>query len=143
MASAGTTGRSFHHLEGDGITGRVVQSIYEDSHGHIWCGGQHTLGYYDGAIFHDVAPRIPRSGIPHCWGITQDLRGHLWIGAEFPIRFDGESFHRYTEDDGFSRAHRSYLVSTDHAVPSGLAARETENGSGVMPTAHSMPWLWT
>ena len=108
-------GARFHHLEGDGITGRVVQSLYEDSNGHIWCGGQHTLGYYDGARFHDVAPRIPGSGIPHCWGITQDLRGHLWIGAEFPIRFDGESFHRYTEDDGFSRAHRSYLVSTDHS----------------------------
>lgn len=108
-------GAKFHSLEGDGITGRIVQSIFEDSQGNIWCGGQHTLGYYDGAVFHDVTPHLQRSGVPHCWGITQDVKGHLWIGAEFPMRFDGVSFHTYTEDDGFSRAHRSYLVSKDHA----------------------------
>ena len=107
-------GAKFHRLEADGITGRIVQSIYEDNQGHIWFGGRDTLGYYDGAAFHDVTSHLQRSGVPHCWGITQDIQGHLWIGAEFPIRFDGTSFHTYTEDDGFSRAHRSYLVTNDH-----------------------------
>ena len=94
----------FHHLEDDSIAGRTVQSIYEDREGRIWCGGQHTLGYYDGTTFHDILPLIPDWNIPHCWGITQDPQGHLWIGAEYPIRFDGTSFQRYEEEEGFSQA---------------------------------------
>ena len=107
-------GVNFHHLEDDGIAGRTVQSIYEDREGRIWCGGQHTLGYYDGTTYHDIMPLIPDWNIPHCWGITQDPQGHLWIGAEYPIRFDGTSFHRYEEEEGFSQAYISYAVSQDH-----------------------------
>ncbi len=107
-------GSNFHHLKDDSIAGRTVQSIYEDSKGRIWCGGKHTLGYYDGTIFHDIIPLIPDWSIPHCWGIAQDPQGHLWFGTEYPIRFDGVSFHRYEEEDGFSQALISYAVSQDH-----------------------------
>ena len=107
-------GSNFHHLEDAGITGRTVQSIYEDSDGRIWCGGQRTLGYYDGTVFHNIIPLIPDWSIPNCWGITQDPRGHLWFGAEYPIRFDGTSFHSYEEEAGFSQAENSYVVSQDH-----------------------------
>ena len=107
-------GANFHHLEDNGITGRTVQSIYEDREGRIWCGGKHTLGYYNGTAFHDIIPLMPEWSIPHCWGITQDPQGHLWFGTEYPIRFDGASFHRYAEEVGFSQAHISYAVSQDH-----------------------------
>ncbi len=107
-------GANFHHLEDDGIAGRTVQFIYEDREGRIWCGGKHTLGYYNGTVFHDIMPLIPDWNIPDCWGITQDPQGHLWIGAEYPIRFDGTSFHRYGEEEGFSQAEISYAVSQDH-----------------------------
>ena len=107
-------GANFHHLEGDSIASRTVQSIYEDREGRIWCGGQHTLGYYDGTAFHDIIPLIPDWRIPHCWGIAQDPQGHLWFGSEYPIRFDGASFHRYEEKEGFVQAHISYAVSLDH-----------------------------
>ena len=106
-------GVNFHHLKDDGIAGRTVQSIYEDSEGRIWCGGKHTLGYYDGATFHDIIPLIPDWRTPNCWGITQDPQGHLWFGSEYPIRFDGTSFHRYEEEEGFSQAHVSYALSQD------------------------------
>ena len=107
-------GTDFHHLEYDGITGRTVQSIYEDREGRIWCGGQHTLGYYDGTTFHDIIPLIPHWNISHCWGIAQDPQDHLWFGTEYPIRFNGTSFHRYEEEEGFSQAETSYAVSQDH-----------------------------
>ena len=108
-------GANFHHLEDDGIAGRTVQFIYEDSEGRIWCGGQRTLGYYDGTAFHDIMPLIPDWNIPNCWGITEDPQGHLWFGSEYPIRFDGTSFHRYEEEEGFSQTENSYTVSQDHS----------------------------
>ena len=107
-------GANFHYLEDDGIAGQTVQSIYEDNEGRIWCGGQRTLGYYDDTTFHDIMPLIPDWNIPHCWGIAQDPQGHLWFGTEYPIRFDGASFHRYEEEEGFSQAYISYAVSQDH-----------------------------
>ena len=106
-------GVNFHHLEDDGIAGRRVQSIYEDREGRIWYGGRHTLGYYDGTVFHDVMPLISHWSIPRCRGITEDPQGHLWFGSEYPIRFDGTSFHRYDEEEGFSRA-VSYALGQDH-----------------------------
>ncbi|MDE2955018.1 MAG: triple tyrosine motif-containing protein, partial [Gemmatimonadota bacterium] len=107
-------GTGFHHLEDDGIAGRTVQSIYEDREGRIWCGGQRTLGYYDSTTFNDMIPLIPHWNIPNCWGIAQDPQGHLWFGTEYPIRFNGTSFHRYEEEEGFSQAEISYAVSQDH-----------------------------
>ena len=115
-------GANFHHLGDDGIAGRAVQFIYEDREGRIWCGGHRTLGYYDGTMFHDLIPiylqhyEQPPSPIwpNQCRGITQDPEGHLWFGFDYLIRFDGISFHRYEEKDGFPRNQTSYAVGQDH-----------------------------
>ena len=100
----------FHPLEDDGIAGRPVQFIYEDRQGRIWFGGRGTLGYYDGTVFHDLIPRYLQQYQPppspewnnSCRGIVQDPQGHLWFGFDRLIRFDGESFHRYEGERGFS-----------------------------------------
>ena len=115
-------GTSFHHLEDDGIVGRCVEFLYEDRQGRIWCGGEGTLGYYDGTAFHDLIPlyqqhyqQPPSPEWPNqCRGIAQDSAGHLWFGFDYLIRFDGESFHRYEEEEGFPRAYISYIVGQDH-----------------------------
>ena len=115
-------GVNFHHLEDDGIAGRRVTFIYEDRQNRIWFGGQLTLGYYDGAVFHDLIPiylkqyQQPPSpdASRHCWGITQDLEGQMWFGFNYLIRFDGTSFHRYEEKEGFTPDWNSYSVSQDH-----------------------------
>ena len=117
-------GTDFHHLKDEGIAGRAVHSIYEDSEGRIWFGGRRTLGYYDGTAFHDLIPRYlqdyeqpPSSQWSNlCWGITQDMEGHLWFGFDYPIRFDGQSFHRYDEKEGFLQDGNVYTVGRD---PSG------------------------
>ena len=115
-------GAVFHCLEDDGIAGRSVQSIYEDREGRIWCGGTNTLGYSEGTAFHDLIPLYlqyyeqPPSPqwTNQCWGITQDMEGHLWFGFDYLIRFDGESFHRYDKEDGLPPARGNYIVSQDH-----------------------------
>ena len=116
-------GAEFHHLEGEGTAGPIVQSIYEDREGRIWCGGHRTLGYYDGTVYHDLIPLYlqhyeepPSPQWSHqCWGITQDMEGHLWFGFDYPIRFDGTSFHRYDEKEGFPRDGNVYSVGRDPA----------------------------
>ena len=114
-------GADFHHLKDDGIAGRNVRSIYEDREGRVWFGGTRTLGYYDGAAFHDMIPLYlqhyeepPSPRWNQCWGITQDPEGHLWFGFNYLIRFDGESFRRYEQKDGFSREGTAYALDTDH-----------------------------
>ena len=116
-------GTSFHHLQDDGISGRSVEFLYEDREGRIWCGGSGTLGFYDGSEFHDLIPlylqhyqQPPSPQWPHvCRGIAQDPAGNLWFGFDYLIRFDGESFHRYEEDEGFPQDHISYVLGQDHA----------------------------
>ena len=114
-------GTDFHHLKDDGIADRDVRCIYEDCEGRVWCGGYYTLGYYDGTVFHDMTPlylqhyeELPSSTQRPCWGITQDPQGHLWFGFDYLIRFDGESFHRYDEKDGFPQDGTAYALDKDH-----------------------------
>ena len=114
-------GAGFHHLKDDGIAGRDVRCIYEDREGRVWCGGTRTLGYYDGAAFQDMIPhylqhhkRPPSPKWSQCWGITQDPEGQMWFGFNNLIRFDGESFHRYNEKDGFPQDWTAYALDKDH-----------------------------
>ena len=116
-------GADFHHLEDEGIAGRAVQFIYEDHQGRIWCGGHRTLGYYDGTVYHNLIPlyqqdyeQPPSPQWPNqCRGIAQDPEGHLWFGFNYLIRFDGQSFHRYEEEEGFPpRILTSYAVGQDN-----------------------------
>ena len=115
-------GANFHHLDDEGIAGHAVQFIYEDSEGRIWFGGHRTLGYYDGTAFRDLIPLYlqhyepppsPQWSNP-CWGITQDPQGHLWFGFDHLIRFDGTSFHRYEENEGFPQDGNVYSTGQDH-----------------------------
>ena len=116
-------GIEFHHLEDEGIAGRAVQFVYEDNEGRIWFGGHRTLGYYDGTVFHDLIPlylqHYEQPPSPQwsnqCWGITQDPQGHMWFGFDYPIRFDGQSFHRYDEKEGFPQDGNVYSVGRDPA----------------------------
>ena len=115
-------GAEFHHLEDDGIAGRAVQFIYEDREERIWFGGHRTLGYYEGTVFHDLIPlylqqydQPPSPQWPkQCRGIAEDSEGHLWFGFDYLIRFDGTSFHRYEEKEGFPRSYTSYALGKDH-----------------------------
>ncbi len=128
-------GANFHHLEEDGIAGRSVQFIYEDREGRIWCGGHHTLGYYDGTAYRDLISlylqHYPEPPAPNwtnrCRGIAQDLEGHLWFGFNYLTRFDGTSFHRYEEKEGFPRHPTSYVVGRNDTGHVWIGHRKCEN----------------
>ena len=128
-------GSDFHHLEDDGIAGRAVQFIYEDREGRIWCGGHRTLGYYDGTVFHDLIPlylqhyQYPLSlgSRNQCRGIAEDSEGHLWFGFDHLIRFDGTSFHRYGEEEGFPYSLISYTVGRDDTGKVWVGQHEHQN----------------
>ena len=126
-------GTNFHHLENDGIAGRAVQFIYEDSEERIWCGGSRTLGYYDGTVFHDLMPLYLQHYKPlpfrkQCRGIAQDSEGHLWFGFNYLIRFDGTSFYRYDEKEGFPEQWISYAVGQDDTSKVWFGHHKSENG---------------
>ena len=133
-------GSDFYHLEDEGIAGRAVQFIYEDREGRIWCGGHRTLGYYDGTVFHDLIPlylqhyeQPPSPQWPNqCRGIAQDLEGHLWFGFDYLIRFDGTSFHRYEEKEGFPQSLISYAVAQDSTGHVWIGQRADQNSSLVL-----------
>ena len=127
-------GAGFHHLKDDGIADRDVRCIYEDRQGRVWCGGTRTLGYYDDTAYHDMIPLYlqryeepPSSKRRPCWSITQDPQGHLWFGFNYLIRFDGESFHRYDEKDGFPQDGTAYAVDKDHAGKVWIGRFENRN----------------
>ena len=115
-------GSDFHHLEDEGIAGRAVQFIYEDNEGRIWCGGHRTLGYYDGTAYHDLIPLYLQhyqdppapNWTDQCRGIVQDPEGYLWFGFNYLTCFDGTSFHRYEEEEGFPSDEKVYAVDQDH-----------------------------
>ena len=129
-------GTEFRHLKDDGIEDRSVQCIYEDRQGRIWCGGTRTLGYYDGTAFHDLIPlylqHYQQPPSPqwnnYCRGITQDMEGHLWFGFNYLIRFDGASFHRYEEEDGFPPTNGNYILSQDHTGKVWIGLLEPRDG---------------
>ena len=129
-------GAMFHHLTDNGIAGRAVQFIYEDHQGRIWYGGTRTLGYYDGTTFHDLIPlylqHYEQPPSPErsnqCWGITQDMEGHLWFGFDYLIRFDGESFHRYEEVENFPQDRGSYVLGRDHTGQVWIGRHEHRDG---------------
>ena len=126
-------GTNFHHLEDDGIAGRAVQFIYEDSEERIWCGGSRTLGYYDGTVFHDLMPLYLQHYKPlpfrkQCRGIAQDSEGHLWFGFNYLIRFDGTSFYRYDEKEGFPEQWISYAVGRNDTSKVWFGHHKSENG---------------
>jgi len=128
-------GSEFRHLEDTGIAGRPVQFIYEDREGRIWCGGHRTLGYYDGTVFRDMIPLYlkqyqepPSPEWPNqCRGIAQDPEGHLWFGFNYLIRFDGTSFHRYEEKEGFPRGKINYAVGQDNTGKVWVGQHESKN----------------
>jgi len=128
-------GTDFHHLAEDGIAGRAVQFIYEDNEGRIWFGGHRTLGYYDGTAYHDLIPLYlqyyQEPPAPHwtnqCRGIVQDPEGHLWFGFNYLTRFDGISFYRYEEKEGFPRHPTSYAVGQDSTGHIWIGHRQYRN----------------
>ena len=99
-----------------------VRSLFEDSQGNLWIGNNGIgLLKFNGdtivnvsAAFGLVASDSSHSGdtsppgtLEHVFAIQEDQSGNLWVGDRDTgaWRFDGESWHNYTEQDGLPDQH--------------------------------------
>jgi len=89
---------SFHHLTADnGLSIGFVYSMYQDSRGFMWFGGDGGLLRFDGINYknYSVNSRDPNSlkGI-HILKILEDKDGNLWMGTDAALN----CYHRKRDD---------------------------------------------
>ena len=81
--------------------GGVVRSIFQDSNGVLWIGGESDLFRNDGRTLtsYDIRDDLGRGVTIH--KIVEDKAGNIWCGTNGGItRIDGKSFTSYGEKDG-------------------------------------------
>ena len=81
--------------------GSVVRSVFQDSHGVLWIGGEGDLLRHDGKTLtsYDVKDALG-NGVT-VKQVIQDKNGAIWCGTEGGItRIDGDSFKSFGEKDG-------------------------------------------
>ena len=116
-------GRRFHQFAGsDHLATSSISYIAEDRQGRIWFGGATTIGYYENEIYHDLHPEYVRSRSEHarqspffgCYGIAQDLQGHIWYAADSLFRYDGHAFDHYGPAANLPTTKYCYSLDIDH-----------------------------
>ncbi|MCI0691884.1 hypothetical protein L0337_07735 [candidate division KSB1 bacterium] len=71
-----------HYSIKDGLASNWITSIFQDSRGHLWMGGDEGVSVYDGVNFknYGVADGLP---VSHVWRVYESRRspGTMWIGT--------------------------------------------------------------
>ena len=79
----------------------VVRSVFEDSRGTIWLGGECDLFRYDGRTLTSYAIKDDLGRGVTVKKIVEDRDGNIWCGTTGGItRIDGTSFTSFGEKDG-------------------------------------------
>lgn len=79
----------------------VVRSLFLDSHGALWIGGECNLFRYDGSTLTNYDIRDDMGGRVTIKQIVEDKAGSVWCGTSGGItRIDGRSFTSYGEQHG-------------------------------------------
>ena len=81
--------------------GNVIRSVFQDSRGRLWIGGEGDLFRNDGKVItsYDVKDDLGNGVTIKC--ITEDHEGNIWCGTSGGItRIDGNSFTSLGEKDG-------------------------------------------
>ncbi|QEH43576.1 two-component regulator propeller domain-containing protein [Chitinophaga sp. XS-30] len=93
-------GETFQHFTTrEGLANNMVMSIYEDTGGNIWFGGN-GLSRYDGKSFQNFTTK---DGLPNnsTRAIIEDKTGKLWIATlDGPCFYDGKAFTVLKDKDG-------------------------------------------
>ncbi len=86
--------------------GGVVRSIFQDTRGNLWVGGEGDLFRNDGKVLASYDIRDDLGNGVTIKRIVEDKDGNIWCGTTGGItRIDGESFTSFGEKDG--------LISSD------------------------------
>ena len=115
-------GQRFHRFTNNhGVANSSISYIAEDREGRIWFAGEGTLGYCEGATFHDLRPESLRAleKLPTaetfggCNGIAQDAEGHIWFAFNSLLCYDGHAFRSFGPASGLPTTHYAYAVAVD------------------------------
>ncbi len=88
-------------LPPDATLGPVVRTIFQDSNGMIWFGGEGDLFRFDGASVTAFDIRDAYDQGVTVKQIIEDLRGNIWCGTTGGItRIDGDSITSFGRQDG-------------------------------------------
>ena len=89
---------------------------------------RHCVPRHDFPLYLQQYQEPPSPEWPNqCRGIVEDPEGHLWFGFNYLIRFDGTSFHRYEEKEGFPPGKISYAVGQDNTGKVWVGQHESKN----------------
>jgi DNA-binding NtrC family response regulator/ligand-binding sensor domain-containing protein len=85
----------------DGLVDSIVQTIVEDTTGHLWFGTAHGgVCQYDGETFRAYTTEDGLAG-NEVWAALCDRQGSIWFGTNAGAsRFNGERFESFAEADG-------------------------------------------
>jgi two-component system sensor histidine kinase ChiS len=112
-------------LSEDGISIGAIETVYQDSHGYMWFGGDAGIGLvqYDGheAVTYSHVPDDPRTLSSNMvWDVLEDTGGHLWLATDGGL----DRFNRATGD--FTRFH----LPTDPPGTTAFARAIVEDDAG-------------
>ena len=98
--------------------GGVVRSIFQDSRGNLWIGGEGDLFRNDGKVLTSYELKDNLGGGVTIKCIVEDKDGNIWCGTTGGItRIDGKSFTSFGEEDGLiSRDVWSMAVDDDGTI---------------------------
>lgn len=83
-----------------GLNNSSVRSIFKDSRGYIWLGGDYGLSRYDGTNFTYFTAEEGLSSNGRISSILEDRQGRLWFGTANGVSiYDGTCFMHFTAEE--------------------------------------------
>ena len=97
--------------------GGVVRSIFQDSNGILWVGGEGDLFRNDGSTVTSYDIRDDLGNGVTIKQIIEDRDGHIWCGTNGGItRIDGDSFTSFGEKDGLINRDVWSIAADNHGT---------------------------
>lgn len=93
-------GAGNRRLPGAEVRNESVASLFEDSRGRLWFGGNRRLGYCEGDRI-QLLGEVAGSPLPGVVGIAEDQAGRLWFcNADGVFRWDGRLLEEVRREGG-------------------------------------------
>lgn len=102
----------------DGLSGQIVNSVFQDKTGYLWFATQSGVCFYNGRKFQPFEPTPEVAGIDAVV-IQQDKEGKIWIGTNSNglFLYDFNTITSFSESNGFlSNVVRSIFMDRDSVM---------------------------
>ncbi len=102
----------------DGLSGQIVNSVFQDKTGYLWFATQSGVSFYNGRNFQSFEPSPEISSID-ATSVQQDKDGNIWIGSNGNglFKFDFNNVRNFNESNGFiSNVVRSIFMDKDSVM---------------------------